>query len=256
MGFSCVDGVSVEFEEIKRVLTMINKIYLNGKAVYPFQNKDDLLRYIQDQKKILIAINTEKILSENQKLNSLINTNIGYPDGIGAVLALKRKGIKACKIPGAYLWLDIINRFQQNKTFYLIGSTDLVIEATVQKLKQDYPHIKIKGYRNGYFGDNEMFSIVEDIKIKKPDIVYVAMGSPKQEYVMSELLEQHPALYMGLGGSFDLYAGKTKPVPQWWNKIFKWEGLYRCFDDFKNIDRWKRQAPALKIIPKIIFNKL
>lgn len=235
---------------------MINKIYLNGKAVYPFQNKDDLLRYIQDQKKILIAINTEKILSENQKLNSLINTNIGYPDGIGAVLALKRKGIKACKIPGAYLWLDVINKFEKDKLFYLIGSTDAVIEATVQKLTKDYSRIKIKGYRNGYFGNNEFHEIIEDIKVKKPDIVFVAMGSPKQEYIMSQLLEHHPALYMGLGGSFDLFTGKTKPVPQWWNNIFKWEGLYRALSDFKNIQRLKRQLPALKIIPKIIFNKL
>ncbi len=235
---------------------MIDKVYLNGKAVYPFQTKDDLIGYIQNQKKILIAINTEKILSENNKLNSLINTNIGYPDGIGAVMALKRKGIKACKIPGAYLWMDIVNRFQNDKSFYLVGSTDLVIELTVQKLKIDYPHITIKGYRNGYFDNYEILEIIEDIKNKKPDIIFVAMGSPKQEYIMSELLLQHPALYMGLGGSFDLYVGKTKPVPQCWNKIFKWEGLYRCFDDFKNIDRWKRQVPALKIIPKIIFNKL
>jgi UDP-N-acetyl-D-mannosaminouronate:lipid I N-acetyl-D-mannosaminouronosyltransferase len=78
---------------------MINKTYLNGKAVYPFQSKDELLRYIQNQKKILIAINTEKILSENNKLNSLINTNIGYPDGIGAVMALKRKALKHVKFP-------------------------------------------------------------------------------------------------------------------------------------------------------------
>ena len=82
------------------------------------------------------------------------------------------------------------------------------------------------------------------------------MGSPKQEYIMSILLNKYPALYMGLGGSFDLYCGKAKPVPEWWNKIFKWEGLYRTLNDFYNIKRWKRQPPVLKIIYKVIFNKL
>jgi UDP-N-acetyl-D-mannosaminouronate:lipid I N-acetyl-D-mannosaminouronosyltransferase len=235
---------------------MMKKIYINGKAVFPFKNKEYLLQCIVKQKKIMIAINTEKILSNNERLQSIINSNIGYPDGIGAVMALRRKGIKSCKIPGACLWLDIIEKYHLEKSFYLIGSTDEVIESTVKKLKCAYPEIKITGFRNGYFENNELAVIIKDLKIKKPDIIFVAMGSPKQEYIMSELITQYPALYMGLGGSFDLYSGMTKPVPEWWIKIFKWEGLYRCFYDFKNLDRWKRQLPALKIIPKIIFNKL
>jgi UDP-N-acetyl-D-mannosaminouronate:lipid I N-acetyl-D-mannosaminouronosyltransferase len=234
----------------------MERVFINGKAVFPFKNKEELLKFITKEKKILIAMNTEKILSANNKLRSIINDNIGYSDGIGAVMALKRKGIKACKIPGAYLWLDIIKQFYHEKSFYLIGSTDGVINLTVRKLTNEYPKIKITGFRNGYFDNHELAAILEDIKIKKPDIIFVAMGSPKQEYIMSELLLKYPALYMGLGGSFDLYTGMTKPVPEWWNKIFKWEGLYRSLSDFNNIKRWKRQIPALKIIPKIIFNKL
>ncbi|HPD58229.1 MAG TPA: WecB/TagA/CpsF family glycosyltransferase [Smithellaceae bacterium] len=234
----------------------MERVYINGKSVFPFKSKEELLKFISKEKKILIAMNTEKILSSNNKLQSIINDNIAYPDGIGAVMALRRKSIKAAKIPGAYLWQDIIKQFYHDKSFYLIGSTDEVINSTVKKLKSEYPKIRIAGFRNGYFDNHEFAAILEDIKNKKPDIIFIAMGSPKQEYVMADLLSQYPALYMGLGGSFDLYSGITKPVPEWWNKIFKWEGLYRCFSDFRNIQRWKRQFPALKIIPKIIFNKL
>jgi UDP-N-acetyl-D-mannosaminouronate:lipid I N-acetyl-D-mannosaminouronosyltransferase len=234
----------------------MKKIYLNGKVVFPFTGKEELLKFIVNKKKILIAMNTEKILSTNQELQAIINDNIAYPDGIGAVMALRRKGVKASKMPGAYLWRDIVKEFCQTKSFYLIGSTKEVINSTVQKLEKEYPKIKITGFRNGYFDSNKFAEVTEDIKAKKPDIVFVAMGSPKQEYIMRDLLSQHPALYMGLGGSFDLYTGKTKPVPEWWNKIFKWEGIYRSLDDFKNIQRWKRQLPALKIIPKILFNRL
>lgn len=236
--------------------TSIKKVYINDKAIFPFNNTDEILRFIENQKKILIAMNTEKILSTNEELRSIINKNIGYPDGIGAVMALRRKGIYACKIPGARLWLDIIGKFHREKCFYLIGSTDSVMECTISKLKSEFSQIKIVGFRNGYFSNNDLDEIVKDLKRTKPDIVFVAMGSPKQEYIMSHFISKYPALYMGLGGSFDLYTGATDPVPDWWKRFFKWEGLYRCFYDFKNINRWKRQLPALKIIPKIIFNKL
>jgi UDP-N-acetyl-D-mannosaminouronate:lipid I N-acetyl-D-mannosaminouronosyltransferase len=64
------------------------------------------------------------------------------------------------------LWLDIIDRFQKDKSFYFVGSTDSVIELTVDKLKKEYPHINIKGYRNGYFTNDEQCEFMEDIKIK------------------------------------------------------------------------------------------
>ena len=97
------------------------------------------------------------------------------------------------------------------------------------KLRSEYPDIMVRGYRNGYFQDGEIEAVKGEIREKKPDIVFVAMGSPRQEFLMARLMAVHPALYMGLGGSFDLYCGKTKPVPEWWKKTFKWEGIYRCF---------------------------
>lgn len=104
--------------------------------------------------------------------------------------------------------------------------------------------------------DNEFEKIKEDIREKKPHIVFVAIGSPKQEYIMAELIKCYPALYMGLGGSFDLYSGKVRPVPEWWKKLFKWEGIYRCFYDRRNVKRWKRQMPVLRIVYKILLNKI
>lgn len=105
----------------------MNRTYLNGVATFSFSSKHELLEYIKDKKKILIAINAEKILSNDQKIKQIINDNIGYPDGIGAIMALKRKGITAVKIPGVQLWLDIINKYHNEKTFYLIGATKEVI---------------------------------------------------------------------------------------------------------------------------------
>jgi UDP-N-acetyl-D-mannosaminouronate:lipid I N-acetyl-D-mannosaminouronosyltransferase len=234
----------------------MNRHYLNGVATYAFQDKEELLEYLDSQKRILIAVNTEKLLSNDPDLKSIVNENIGYPDGIGAVMALKRKGAKATKIAGAQFWLDIVGRYCGGKTFFLVGSTEDVINSTVVKLKAEYPGINIVGYRNGYLQNDDLEALKNELREKKPDIVFVAMGSPKQEFVMTELLAIHRALYMGLGGSFDLYCGKTKPVPEWWKTVFKWEGLYRCFLDIKNMQRWKRQIPVLRILYKIAFDRL
>ena len=58
-----------------------------------------------------------------------------------------------------------------------------------------------------------------DIKNKKPDIVFVAMGSPKQEKLMEKMFKVHPAIYQGLGGSFDVYVGKVKSPGGIWIKL-------------------------------------
>lgn len=69
-------------------------------------------------------------------------------------------------------------------------------------------------YRNGYLKTpEERKALIEDIAEKKPDVVFVAMGSPKQELLMEEMLERHPAIYQGLGGSFDVYTGAVKRAP-------------------------------------------
>lgn len=234
----------------------MDKIKLINVETYAFASRNELLDYISIKKKILVAVNAEKILNNNEKLYNIINENIGYPDGIGAVLALKRKGLDSVKIPGAEFWLDIINRFYTEKTFYLIGSSQEVINNTVIKLKQDFKDINIVGYRDGFLDDTAKEELTKTLTELKPDIVFVAQGTPRQEYLMDELIKIHPALYMGLGGSFDLYTGKVKPVPEWWKKIFKWEGLYRCMNDFSNIDRWKRQPAVPILLTKIILGKI
>lgn len=234
----------------------MEQVNLNGKKTHAFSSTGELIQFIREKKKILIAINTEKILNEDPRLTEIINDNIGYPDGVGAVLALKRKGIRAVKIRGAELWLEIVRSFYMKRSFYLLGSTNDIINATVRKLFIEFPRIEIRGFHDGYFDGSKLEEIKNDIREKKPDIVFVALGSPKQEYLMADLIPEHEALYMGLGGSFDLYCGKTKSVPEWWNRYLIWEGLYRALNDFTNVQRWRRQLPATRILYKILFDRL
>ncbi|WP_027394457.1 WecB/TagA/CpsF family glycosyltransferase [Aquimarina latercula] len=230
--------------------------FANDKKIYGFNSRQELLEFILPQKKILIAVGVEKILNKNNKLTQIINENVAYCDGVGSVMVLKKKGLNSIKIPGAEFWLDIVKECYNSKTFYLIGSKLEIINQVVSKLEKDFPGIDILNYRDGYFEDEDITEIEQDIKEKKPDIVFVALGSPKQEFLMSRFIKTHKALYMGLGGSFDLYTGSVKEVPLFWKKIFRWEGLYRSFNDFKNIKRWKRQLIAFKFFYKLLTNKI
>lgn len=196
-----------------------NRVELNGVKVHPFTSREELLDYVSQKKGILVAINAEKILHATPQTRSIINRNIGYCDGYGAVMALKKKGYEnAVKIPGCELWLSIVYAmYQKGKSFYLVGGKQRVIEQTVEKLRKEFPGINISNFRNGYIKTaEEKQALIDDIAEKRPDVVFVAMGSPKQELLMEEMAKLHPAIYQGLGGSFDVYTGNVKRAPRWW----------------------------------------
>ena len=233
----------------------MEKVSLNGVKVYPFTSEGQLLSFVDEYKGILVAINAEKILHATEQTRAIINRNIGYCDGIGAVMALKKHGYRdVVKLPGCELWLKIIDSiYREGKTFYLVGSKQEVIENTVQKLKQDFPGIQIVNYRNGYIQtEEEKQALLEDIAEKKPDVVFVAMGSPKQELLMEEMLERHPAIYQGLGGSFDVYTGNVKRAPKWWVD-HNLEFAYRLV---KQPSRIKRQIHLVRFLLMVKMGKI
>ncbi|MBD0850587.1 WecB/TagA/CpsF family glycosyltransferase [Maribacter arenosus] len=233
-------------------MTQIESESINKKRVFAFKSKEQFLAYINLKKGLLIALNAEKLNKSDSRLNKIINDNIGYPDGIGAVLALRRKGLESIKIPGAEFWLDIISTFYKTKSFYLLGASQPVIDATVNKLKREFQNIDIKGFRNGYIKDGDETTILKELKEKKPDFVFVAMGSPKQEFLMTEFLHHYPALYMGLGGSFDVYSGAKSRAP----KIFIGLGLEWLYRLLKEPTRISRQLNLIKFFFKIIFGRI
>lgn len=232
-----------------------NRVELAGVKVHPFTSFDQLLNYVTGRKGILVAINAEKILHATEQTKNIINRNIGYCDGIGAVMALKKHGYKdVVKLPGCELWLKIIAAtYKEGKSFYFVGSKQEVIEKTIQQLKQDFPGINIANFRNGYIKtEEEKQALINDIVEKRPDAVFVAMGSPKQELLMEEMFEKHPAIYQGLGGSFDVYTGNVKRAPKWWVD-HNLEFAYRLI---KQPSRIKRQIHLVRFLLLVKLGKI
>ena len=227
--------------------------YLNSVNTFAPRSRQDLIDYALNNKKILVAVNAEKILHATDQSRNIINRNLGYPDGIGAVWALQKKGFKeTVKIPGCELWLDIIAHTYKKKSFYLVGCKQKIIDETVKQLKKEFKGIKILNYRNGYIKtEQEKINLIENIKTLKPDVVFVAMGSPKQELLMEEMQKSHQATYQGLGGSFDVYTGHVKRAPQLWVKS-NLEWTYRLI---KQPSRIKRQMHLVRFFILLQLNK-
>lgn len=230
-----------------------DRIELNGMKVFPFRSASELLAYVDQLKGILVAVNAEKVTKATDETRAVVNNNIGYADGAGVVVAMHKLGRpEAVRIAGADLWLEIVKESYKEKSFYLIGGKQDVIDDTIAKLRKEFDGINILGYRNGYIKtDEERQTLINDIAEKKPDVVYVAMGSPKQEFLMADMMKIHPAIYQGLGGSFDVYTGRVKRAPLWWQK-HNVEFLYRFL---KQPQRYRREYYRLKFLYWLMIGK-
>ena len=154
---------------------------------------------------------------------------------------------------------DILIRYKRMAGFNAlwVPGTDHASIATeakiVAKLKEEYKGINILGYRNGYLKtDEEKQALIEDIVRVKPDVVFVAMGSPKQELLMEDIQKHHDAIFQGLGGSFDVYTGRVERAPKWWVK-HNLEFAYRLIKEPKRI---KRQIYLVKFAYWLMMNKI
>lgn len=221
---------------------------------------DELIQQIFDriekkEKSLIVAINPEKIMKakDDPALKKLLNeAEFQIPDGIGVILASKlQKGNIIERVTGIDLMMRICEEAaKRQKRVFLYGAKPGVAATAAEKLKELYPGIQIAGVQHGYEKDNE--KVVAAINEAKPDILFVAMGSPKQEnWINANRDRLYPIIYQGVGGSFDVLAGNVKRAPEFFQKIgLEW--FYRLMLEPKRI---KRQMALPKFLLEVLRNK-
>ena len=188
----------------------------------------------------------------------LKNAEMILPDGVGVKIALKLKGINQERIAGIEFAKKVIELCAKNGyKIALFGAKQEVIEKTSENLLKEYPELKIVYSRNGYFSKEEEQQIKEDIKNAGPDVIFTALGAPKQEIFNKEMKQLLPgSVFIGIGGSFDVWSGMVQRAPEIWQKT----GLEWLYRTLKEPQRFKRIFPTLplfliKVIIEVISEK-
>ncbi len=194
----------------------------------------------------VIAVNPEKIIKAHQDeslLNRLNKSGLLIPDGIGAVIAAKLFGLSQTisRVPGSELMPELCNlAANKNYSVFLYGANDEVNQQACENLLKLYPNLNIAGRQHGFVSEAEMAGLIDKINLSKAQILFIALGSPRQEMWMDKYMPQleHVRICQGVGGTFDVIAGNVKRAPLLFRKLHL-EWFYRLACQPKRILRQK-----------------
>lgn len=191
-----------------------------------------------------VVVNASKIVSMQKDLElrrSVNESDLINADGQAVVWASKMLG-KPLKerVAGIDLMINLVElAFKKNYKIFFFGAKEEVVKSVVEKYSNQYSSNIIAGYRNGYFSKKEEKNIAKQISNSGANILFVAISSPTKENFLYENKEVLNAINftMGVGGSFDVVAGKTKRAPLWMQNVgLEW--FYRFIQEPKRM--WKR----------------
>lgn len=203
---------------------------------------DEALNFID--KGQVVTINPEMIqtASKTPEFAEIINAaELVIPDGIGVEIGLKILGNNVRRIAGIEFGRKLIDKFAGYPTAF-IGAKPEVIHKAVDNLKKEVPNLNAVYIQDGYFKDDN--KILNELQTANPKLALIALGSPKQEIFISKAKKILPeTVFIGLGGSFDVWSGAVERAPEIYQKI----GLEWLYRTVKEPQRFKRIFPTLPL---------
>jgi len=190
------------------------------------------------------VVNVAKIvkMQEDKELyNSIVNADIINADGMPIVWASRLLGKPLPeRVAGIDLMQELIKlAYNRKYKIFFFGAKEEVVKKVVEKYSREYSSEIIAGYRNGYYSEEEELLIAKQIAKSGANILFVGISSPKKEkflYKYKHILK-NVNFIMGVGGSFDVIAGKIKRAPKWMQKCgLEW--VYRLVQEPRRM--WRR----------------
>lgn len=196
----------------------------------------------EDKMHLICTPNPEMLMTaqNDEEFKRILNSSeLNIPDGTGIVWAAEKLGNPLKERVAGF---DFIHRIfelgkDKNISFYFLGSKPGVAETASKKIEEKYPGIKVVGTNDGYFSVEEEKRVIKEINSKKPDVLLVAMGAPKQERFINKYKDKlNCKIAIGVGGCFDVISGNVKRAPKLFIKL-RLEWLYRGLTDFRRLKR-------------------
>ena len=214
--------------------------------------------FIADNTPHLIATaNAEMVMmaQEDKELASILqNANLVVPDGAGVVWASRYLGHPVPeRVTGYDLSQHILEQASRKgwRIYFFGAAPGVAAEARTAALRH-YPGVNIIGVRDGFFSIDEESTIIEEIRKAAPQIIFVALGVPKQEkWLARHLHNLNIPVAIGVGGTFDVMAGKMERAPKWMQQSgLEW--LYRLI---KQPQRFIRMLALPRFVIRVVKSK-
>jgi len=206
----------------------------------------------------ILAVNPEKIIvlqRDQWLLDFFLKADLLLPDGIGAVWAARTLyGSSVERVPGAD-FMKHLCRIAAKKGYriFFYGAREEVSDLAAKQLKDRYHGLKVVGRRNGYMSSDEMPDLISEINQSGADILFVALGSPRQEQWIAQYRNVlQVKVIQGIGGTLDTITGHVKRAPIIWQKA-NLEWFYRLMNQPARINR---QMVYPLFVGQVIWKKI
>lgn len=219
-------GVGFTAGSLTEISEYITKRIAGGEQTAVFTPNSEIVQMCIDEPSLYEVINSAEVV---------------IPDGIGVIKAAKVLGLPLTeRVPGIELGEHMLSVADSTMPVFFLGGKPEVAEAAAEKMTEKYPNLKVCGCHDGYFAKSgeENDAVLEEIRRSGAVILFVCLGAPAQEKWIFENRAALPdvRLMMGLGGSLDIYSGRSERAPSFFRKAgLEW--LYRLLKEPSRIGR-------------------
>ncbi len=215
---------------------------------------------IADRRRLLIGVvNAAKLVNMNRDetlRRAVLSADLILADGMSVVWAAR---LLRRRLPARIAGIDLMVRLlelgdRRAYRVFCLGATDQVLDAVCEHMAVHYPRVRLAGRHHGYFTDGEERDVADRIASARPDILFVAMTSPKKEAFLARWSEHMgvPVCH-GVGGAFDVIAGKVRRAPLVWQRLGM-EWLYRVLQEPRRM--WRRYLVTNTLFGWMLFSEL
>ena len=190
----------------------------------------------------MVVVNAAKLVESGRNAElrrAIANADLVTADGMSVVWTSRLFGHPLRqRVTGIDMFERLVGKAaDRSASVYFLGARDESVERVVKRFTKDYPNLRVAGHRNGYFTDAEEASVVEEIKRSGADLLFAAMGSPKQDvWIHSHIAATGVRFALGVGGAFDHLSGLSRRAPKWMQRAgLEW--LFRLLSEPRRLSR-------------------